>query len=66
MPQWAKEIAKALVGAGLAALGTAGVAILDNHIDGGEWIAIATATLASLAAVWYVPNAKPTYPINLR
>ena len=57
---------KAAVGAAVAGLGSAATAVTDGHITAAEWIAIATATLVALGAVWGAPNAvKPAPPLPL-
>lgn len=50
-------IAKAVIGAVIAGLGTAATALADNSgITALEWVAIATTTLVALYGVWQVPN----------
>lgn len=48
--------AKALIGAAVAGLGSAAVALNDGHVTAGEWVAIASASLVTLGAVFGVPN----------
>jgi drug/metabolite transporter (DMT)-like permease len=50
--------AKAVVGAIVAALGAATVAVSDGFTT-GEWLAVASAFFVALAAVWAVPNRLP-------
>ncbi|HEX7993539.1 MAG TPA: hypothetical protein VF506_06420 [Streptosporangiaceae bacterium] len=57
--------AKAIVAAGIAGLSVLGTALADGHISAGEWVAVASATLAALGLVWGVPNAKPPPPLPL-
>ena len=56
MGKYAKAITAALI-AGLTALQGA----WDGGVTGGEWIAIAVATLAGAGIVYAVPNRKDTY-----
>jgi hypothetical protein len=53
---YAKAVTAALV-AGLTALLTA---LDDDAVSSSEWVTVAIATLTGLAAVWAVPNAKPS------
>jgi hypothetical protein len=48
--------AKAFVGAAVAGLGSAGVALNDGHINASEWVTIASATLVAFGAVFGVKN----------
>ena len=48
--------AKALIGAAVAGLGAAGTALTDGSISGSEWVAIVSAALVTLGAVFGVPN----------
>lgn len=51
---------KAIFGALVAGLGSLYQALDGNqHVDGQEWVAVAIATVASLAVVWGVPNKDP-------
>jgi hypothetical protein len=51
------KIAKAVVGALLAGLGSVGVALSDGHVTATEWVVTAVAVVTALAGVWAVPNA---------
>ena len=52
------KIAKAVVGALVAGLGSLGTAMADDRITGQEWLVVAVAALAALGVIWSVPN-KP-------
>ena len=57
------EFAKAVVGAGVAALTAMGTAVTtgDGTLDGVDasgWIAVAIAFLSTFAAVYFVPNSQ--------
>lgn len=52
-----KPYAKAIAGAAVAGLTSAGTALTDGAIDPTEWITIAVATLTALGVIWSVPNA---------
>ena len=60
---YAMQCAKAIVGALIAALAILGGYLVNNtsfgDITAGQWVAVAIAFLAGLAAVWAIPNAKP-------
>jgi peptidoglycan/LPS O-acetylase OafA/YrhL len=49
-------IAKAIVAAAVSASSAVITALQDGHIDTLEWIAIVSAFLIGLGAVWAVPN----------
>lgn len=49
-------IAKALVGAAIAGLGSLATALVDNGVTIVEWVGVITVTLAALYAVWRIPN----------
>jgi len=50
-------IAKAIVGALIAALSALGAALTDGQVTATEWVVVATALLTGLGLVWAVPNA---------
>jgi hypothetical protein len=50
---------KALVGAALAGLGSLYQALDNGEVVAQEWVAVALATLATLGAVYGVPNRDP-------
>jgi len=52
-------IAKALIAALVAGLGSLQVASADGKITATEWIQVASVTVAALGFVWGVPNADP-------
>lgn len=49
-------IAKAVIGAAVAAAGSVTAALQDGHIELVEWVTIAASFLVAFAAVWAVPN----------
>ena len=51
-------VAKSIIAALVAGLGTVQVAAGDGVFTTGEWIQIACATAAALGFVWGVPNAE--------
>lgn len=56
MSTW-KFYAKAIVGSIIAGLGAAAAGMVgDMYIDPLEWIAVATAVLVALGAIWGTPN----------
>ena len=50
--------AKAIVGFVLAALTATGTALTDGSITPAEWVAVAIAAVATLTAVYAVPNTE--------
>ncbi len=48
--------AKATVSGIVAGLGSISVALVDNSIVAGEWVAAAIVTLTTFSAVWGTPN----------
>lgn len=50
------EYAKAIVGAAIAGLTSAGTAVSDGRVTGQEWIGIVLATLATFGGVYQVRN----------
>lgn len=57
MPDWAKEIAKALMSGLIAGLATAGTALVgDQVITAAEGVAIAFATVTSIYGVYWTPD----------
>lgn len=60
----AKEIAKALIAALLAAGSALGAYLVNdtsfNDITAGQWLFVAIAFLSTLAAVWGIPNRNPS------
>lgn len=63
---YAQQCAKAIVGAVLAALAILGGYLVNDtafsDITAGQWVAVAVAFLAGLAAVWAIPNKQPSAP----
>ena len=55
-------VAKSIVAAVIAGLGALQVAMADGVVAQGEWIQVASVTLAALALVWGVPNAPVEAP----
>lgn len=60
-------VAKSIVGALVAGLGalqvaTSGVTPADIAVTPGEWIQVASVTLAALVLVWGVPNVPVKAP----
>lgn len=53
------EIAKAIVGAVLAALTALGTAVMDEKVTTGEWVGVAIAFVATFGAVFGVQNTAP-------
>ncbi|MGH3663730.1 MAG: hypothetical protein ACRDT1_01820 [Micromonosporaceae bacterium] len=51
-----KPYLKAIVGAGVAGLSAVAAALADDSVSVKEWVAVATAALVGLGAVWGVPN----------
>ncbi|MEU5721565.1 hypothetical protein ABZ783_07060 [Micromonospora sp. NPDC047738] len=51
-----KPYAKAVVAGLLAGLGALGTALVDNTVTPAEWVGVASVTLATLGAVYAVPN----------
>ena len=49
---------KAIVGFILAALTATGTALTDGEITTAEWVAVAIAAVATLTAVYAVPNTE--------
>lgn len=49
-------IAKAIVGAAVAAAGAVTTALQNGHIELVEWVAIALAFFVALGAIWATPN----------
>lgn len=49
-------IAKAVIGAAVAAAGSVTAALQNGHIEPLEWVTIAASFLIGLGAVWAVPN----------
>ena len=47
---------KAIIAALLAALGSAYLALNDNHVSAQEWVQIAQVGIAAGAAVYGIPN----------
>lgn len=47
---------KARAAGALALLGTLANALLDGHIDGGEWITMIAATVSAFAGVYAIKN----------
>jgi len=56
------SVAKSIVGALVAGLGALQVAAADGVVTSGEWIQVASVTLAALVLVWGVPNAPVKAP----
>jgi len=56
------SVAKAIVGALVAGLGALQVATADSVVTSGEWIQVASVTLAALVLVWGVPNVPVKAP----
>ncbi len=55
-----KYVAKAIVGALIAALAAAGGGLVNGGLDTAGWIAVATAFLVAFAGVYWTTNgAKP-------
>lgn len=50
------KIAKALVAALTAGLGSLATALADNAVSAEEWSTIALTAVVALGAVWGVPN----------
>lgn len=46
---------KAIVAALMAGLGAIGTALADGHVTATEWVVVAGAVVAGLAAVWASP-----------
>lgn len=55
-----KPYAKAIVGTGVAFLGTLGTALADGVVSPIEWVGIASATLIAAGAVWGISNGAET------
>lgn len=55
-------IAKALIGAAVAAVGAGATAAVDDRITVGEWWTVAAAGLAALGAVYVTPNRSADEP----
>lgn len=55
----AKAIASGVTGTAIGFLTALGVAFSDNVVTGGEWIAIATATVLAAAAAFGITYATP-------
>jgi len=56
------SVAKSIVGALVAGLGALQVATADGVVTSGEWIQVASVTLAALVLVWGVPNVPVKAP----
>jgi hypothetical protein len=57
IPDWVKEIAKAIVAGALAGIATATTALVgDGQIDTIEALAIASAVLVNGYGVWQMPD----------
>jgi hypothetical protein len=56
------SVAKSIVGALVAGLGALQVASVDGVVTSGEWIQVASVTLAALVLVWGVPNVDVKAP----
>ena len=55
-------VAKSIIGALVAGLGALQVASADSVVTSGEWIQVASVTLAALVLVWGVPNVVSKAP----
>ncbi len=53
-----KYVAKALVGAAVAALTALSAGIVDGGVDLQTWILAATAFLVAFSAVYFTPNGE--------
>jgi len=49
-------VAKAVIGALIAGLGTLATALVDNSITPLEWVGVGSTTLIAAYSVWRVPN----------
>ena len=60
----AGQIAKSLVGGALTGLATLGAYLVNStsfaDVTAGQWVYVAIAALGAGAAVWGVPNTKPS------
>ncbi len=52
----ARTVAKALIAAATAFVGSLGTALAEGDVSGTEWCAIAGTTIAALGLVYQVPN----------
>ena len=56
------SVAKSIVGALVAGLGSLQIAMTDAVVTSGEWIQVASVTCAALVLVWGVPNVPVKAP----
>jgi len=56
------SVAKSIVGALVAGLGSLQIAMTDAVVTSGEWIQVASVTFAALVLVWGVPNVPVKAP----